>query len=551
MSVLATSFWQSVQFHYLLDGAFVTLEVSAGALALALIAALPLALMRMSRFVPVRLVAGFYVWVMRGTPLLLQLVFLYDILPKLGLLLSATLTAVIGFGANEAAFVGEIIRGGLLGVHESQKEAADSLGMSPTVKLRRVVLPQAMRAILPSLGNESISLLKATSLGSVIALNELTLRGEEVVAVNFNFYQVFGIAGAMYLIMTTLLAQVQRILEKRFALDHTPAKASGVLLRGLRRPEFGWANRWLRARSPSSESSEPEPAQPRVVNDAPVGALDFNSSSRSTSSPNPSIASQRAPVRAFLEIKDVWKTYRGHDGPVLRGVSLDVNHGELIVIMGASGSGKSTLLKLISHLESLDRGEILLEGEYVGYRKGTHGLQPVRKLAAARASARIGMVFQHFNLFEHLTALQNVTAAPVFVHRVPHEQAEEEAIQHLSRVGLAAKFHSKPHELSGGQQQRVAIARSLSIRPRLILFDEPTSALDPELVGEVLTAMRRLAEAGLTMVVVTHEVRFAREVADRIIFIDEGTIIEEGTPEQILTNPQEPRTRQFLRLIES
>jgi polar amino acid transport system permease protein len=217
--------------------------------------------------------------------------------------------------------------------------------------------------------------------------------------------------------------------------------------------------------------------------------------------------------------------------------------------MGPSGSGKSTLLRLIAHLESLDRGEITVGGQYVGYERVDGVLRPSRNVARERARARIGMVFQQFNLFEHLTALENVCEAPVRVYRESPDAARQRGAKLLASVGLVYHADHLPSRLSGGQQQRVAIARALAISPRVMLFDEPTSALDPELVSEVLGVIRRLAEAGMTMIVVTHELRFAREVADRIVFMAEGRILEEGTPGEILESPREARTRQFLQVV--
>jgi len=249
----------------------------------------------------------------------------------------------------------------------------------------------------------------------------------------------------------------------------------------------------------------------------------------------------------FVRCADVWKAY-GHRG-VLLGIDLTVHRGDVVTLMGPSGSGKSTLLRLIAHLEPLDRGEITVGGEYVGYERVDGALRPSRHVARERARARIGMVFQQFNLFEHLTALENICEAPVRVHREPPEAARERGAKLLASVGLAHHADHLPSRLSGGQQQRVAIARALAISPRVMLFDEPTSALDPELVSEVLGVIRRLAEAGMTMIVVTHEVRFAREVADRIVFMADGRIVEEGAPEEILERPREARTRQFLQLV--
>jgi polar amino acid transport system permease protein len=250
----------------------------------------------------------------------------------------------------------------------------------------------------------------------------------------------------------------------------------------------------------------------------------------------------------FVVCRNVHKSYGTRE--VLRGIDFSVRHGEVVVVMGPSGSGKSTLLRLINHLEQLDWGEITVGGGYVGYEKRGRVLKPVRDLARARADARIGMVFQSFNLFDHLSAIENVIEAPIHVYGESPASARELGMKLLTGVGLSRHADHLPHRLSGGQQQRVAIARALAVMPRLMLFDEPTSALDPELVNEVLSVMRRLAEAGMTMVVVTHEVRFARQVADRIVFMDEGMIVEQGPPAEVIDSPRQERTQRFLRLVE-
>jgi polar amino acid transport system ATP-binding protein len=234
---------------------------------------------------------------------------------------------------------------------------------------------------------------------------------------------------------------------------------------------------------------------------------------------------------------------------VLRGVSLTVMPGEVTCIIGPSGSGKSTFLRCVNHLEQINAGRLSVDGELVGYRQEGDKLYELREREVARKRADIGMVFQHFNLFGHMTALQNVCEAPVQVKGVPKAQARAAGLELLERVGLADKRDAYPAQLSGGQQQRVAIARALAMRPKLMLFDEPTSALDPELVGDVLGVMRGLADEGMTMLVVTHEMGFAREVADAIVFMDRGTIVEAGRPAELLSNPREPRTRDFLSRV--
>jgi polar amino acid transport system ATP-binding protein len=234
---------------------------------------------------------------------------------------------------------------------------------------------------------------------------------------------------------------------------------------------------------------------------------------------------------------------------VLRGVSLEVAAGEVLCLLGPSGSGKSTFLRCINHLEKIDAGRLWVDGELVGYRQSGDRIYELRESEVARKRAEIGMVFQRFNLFPHMTALENVVEAPIRVQRTPRERALERGRELLARVGLEDKLGAYPAQLSGGQQQRVAIARALAMRPKLMLFDEPTSALDPELVGEVLDAMRRLAQDGMTMVVVTHEIGFAREVGDTVAFMDAGIVVESGDPRDVLASPRHERTRAFLSKV--
>jgi polar amino acid transport system permease protein len=517
---------------------WLTLRIFAASMVGGLTLGLLIALMRLS---PYRLLSGLawtYVWLIRGTPVLLQLVFLFDALPYVGIVMPPVTTAIIGFSLNEAAFAGEIIRGGILSVSRNQTLAAASLGMGSLLTLRRIVLPQAMRAILPAVGNDAISVLKGTSLASVIAVNELTLRSQQIVAQNFKFFPVFAAAGVMYLTVTTLIAGVQFVLERRVSPDADRS----------RRPRtesalgrfFGFRLRPPAADAPVAAAASVGRSGAPTTNGARVDLVEL-------------VGAQAARVEGdhdgpFVRCADVWKSY-GHRA-ILQGIDLTVGRGDVVTLMGPSGSGKSTLLRLIAHLEAVDRGAITVGGKYVGYEEVDGALRPSRHVARERARARIGMVFQQFNLFEHLTALENICEAPVRVHGERPDVARARATTLLSSVGLAYHADHLPARLSGGQQQRVAIARALAISPRVMLFDEPTSALDPELVSEVLSVIRRLAEAGMTMVVVTHELRFAREVADRIVFMADGRIVEEGTPDQILERPREARTQQFLKLVQ-
>ena len=249
----------------------------------------------------------------------------------------------------------------------------------------------------------------------------------------------------------------------------------------------------------------------------------------------------------MVQALGVRKAYGSNE--VLKKISLEVAKGEVLCLLGPSGSGKSTFLRCINHLEGVDGGRIYVDGELIGYRQDGDVLYELDPKAVAEQRKHIGMVFQRFNLFPHLTAIENVIEAPVGVNGESRDKAIAKAKDLLKLVGLADKGDHYPAQLSGGQQQRVAIARALAMEPKLMLFDEPTSALDPELVGDVLDVMRNLAKSGMTMIVVTHEIGFAREVADRVVFMDQGLVVESGSPKQVLDNPQEARTRAFLRSV--
>jgi polar amino acid transport system permease protein len=511
---------------FLLTGALTALEIAALALLGGVVLGLGLALMRLSALAPVRKLAWCYIAFMRGTPIILQIVFLFDALPAVGIKLDSFTTAVLGFMLNEAAFSAEIIRGGIISVDRKQSLAAASLGMSGFLTLRRIILPQAMRVILPGMGNQAISLVKGTSIASVIFVNELTFRSQQIVGQNFQFFTVFAAAGILYLSMTGGIGAGLAYLENRF----NPERERGVKGMGL----CGVFRRGVAAQAAAALP----PVQAAARASSGIASW-MNTLSKGEKGPQ---------TRPFVQCENVHKSYGERE--ILRGVDLKIMQGEVVVLMGPSGSGKSTLLKLVNHLEQLEWGEIKVDGKYVGYEKRGGGARPIANVAKARADARIGMVFQHFNLFDHLSVLENVMEAPVHVYGEDPDVARQLALDLLETVGLGKHADHLPHRLSGGQQQRVAIARALAVSPRLMLFDEPTSALDPELVGEVLAVIRRLADSGMTMMIVTHEVRFAREVADRIVFMDEGQVVESGPPEEVLDRPKQERTRRFLRLVE-
>ena len=397
MSDVVSYFFNS----FLIEGAWIAVKITALAMVAGLALGLLLALMRLSSWKAVSGVAWVYIWIIRGTPLLLQLVFIYDALPRLGIRLDPFTTAVIGFALNEAAFAAEFIRGGILAVNRNQSIAAASLGMGPFLTLRRIVLPQAMRAITPQISNATISMLKGTSLASVIFVNELTFRAQQIVATNFSFFTVFIAAALLYLTMTTIIAWVQLLLERRIDPELRVAGARTTFLNRM----FGTGTA-----QPQTNVADPKTGQ-----------------STPTSTPRLSrrfltIAAVSAPDDGspFVSCRGVRNhtAGRGSEREILRGVDFDVKRGEVVTIMGPSGSGKSTLLRLVNHLEALDGGEITVGGELVGYKARRTVSETGSRSCGARAAARIGMVFQHFNLFDHFTALENVMEAPIRVYGV-------------------------------------------------------------------------------------------------------------------------------------
>jgi polar amino acid transport system permease protein len=519
-------FWHYLTWGYLWDGLVITLQVTAASFVLSLVLGFVVAEARMSRVKALRVIASFYIWFIRGTPLLLQLLFLYSALPSVGITLDAIPTAIIGFTINGSAFLAEIFRGGFSAVGRGQLLAAESLGMSPWVTRRYVTLPQAFRVMLPGLGNEVISLIKSTSVASIISVQELTQRSQYEASRTYEYLPVFSAAAVIYLFVTSVVSGIQWVIERRLDPDRRRAA-----------PTVGALRRWtgLGLSRTSLKSARTD----FTLTDA-TSTDDAESTSQAAAAHGPTdlIAStpvlDRAPTSTdiVIEIDTVKKSYGSLE--VLHGVTTRVHSGEVVAVLGASGSGKSTMLRLINHLETLDSGRVTVNGQTIGYRADGSPVRSMRVRASERARARIGMVFQNFALFDHLTVLDNLTIAPRRVFGKTREAAEQNALELLAQVGLSQHAHSMPHTLSGGQQQRVAIARALAIEPTVMLFDEPTSALDPELVNEVLATMKNLALAGMTMVVVTHEVRFAREVADRILFMKNGVIVDDGTPVDVL-----------------
>ena len=517
---------------YLLKGIGFTIAVTLLGLAGGLVVGLVLASMQLSRVGPLALFARGYTVIFRGTPLILQLVFAYDALPHIGLKLSAIGAAGLALAANEGPFIAEILRAGVLGVERGQLLAGQALGMTPTVLMHRVIAPQAIRMIVPALGNESVSALKNSSLASVIAVDELTLRSTQLASSTFDFFSIFFASGLMYLLLTGAIAAIQLIAEAALDLDR-PASERFARLLPWRRTSVAVS---------TSRASMPSPAD-ASLEQQPLATL-------RKPDPQPDRSKRYAELtrqRAAVQVSNLCKRYG--DQTVLEGFDLTVRAGEVVALLGPSGSGKSTLLRCINHLEQWNSGEIRIDGQRLGFRVDGRPMTP-HEIANERASAGVGMVFQHFNLFSHLTACENIAGPLRWVHGMAPADAERRARELLESVGLSQRADALPRHLSGGQQQRVAIARALAPRPRVLLLDEPTSALDPELVGEVLEVIQRLAiEGGLTMIISTHQLRFADEVADRVVFMSGGAVVEEGPAHEILTHPRHPLTMRFLNVM--
>ena len=473
-----------------------------------------------------RLLAGVawsYIWVFRSIPLIVLLLLLNNLgylyaTISLGVpltditfaswsttaVISPFTAAVIGLTLNQAAFSSEIIRGGILAVDHGQREAAAALGLPRRSQIFGIILPQAMRSILPAGFNEIIGLAKGTSVVYILALPELFYTVQVIYRRNLEVVPLLMVATVWYLIILTLLSIVQHRIERRFARGAADGTRSRI-------------------------RSRPAPALPA----APV--------------PPAAVQPQTFVRGGTVVIQNVSKSFG--DLAVLRDVSFTAPSGSVTAIIGQSGSGKSTLLRTINHLERVDAGVITIDGALIGYRAEGPLLYELKEPEILRRRTDVGMVFQGFNLFPHMTALENVVAAPVWTRGRPRPEAEAAARELLARVGLSDKADAYPRQLSGGQQQRVAIARALALRPKVLLFDEPTSALDPELVGEVLAVIGELARSGTTLIVVTHEIGFAREVADTVVFMDEGRIVESGPPKQLLVRPNHPRTADFLAKV--
>ncbi|WP_081073728.1 amino acid ABC transporter permease/ATP-binding protein [Burkholderia territorii] len=494
------------------------------------------ALARLSRSRLLAASAWTFVWLFRSIPLIVLLLilnnlgYLYEHV-RLGVpftdivwfdtpttdLISPFLAAVLGLTLNHAAFSAEVIRGGILAVDQGQLEAAAALGLPRGRQTTRIVLPQAMRAILPTAFNDLITLAKGTSMVYVLAMPELFYTVQVIYRRNLEVIPLLMVATVWYLIILTVLSAIQVQVERHYArgaLRNPPRSALTFVL-----ARIGALRRRATTRGATADAT------------VQGGAAD-------ASVPR---------TGGEVAVRNVSKQFGMQR--VLDNVSFVAPRGSVTVIVGPSGSGKSTLLRTINHLERVDDGFIDIDGELIGYRRDGDVLHELKERDVLKRRTAVGMVFQSFNLFAHLTVLENLVEAPVSVGGVTREAAERTARTLLARVGLADKADAYPRQLSGGQQQRVAIARALALRPKVLLFDEPTSALDPELVNEVLDVIKELARSGTTLVIVTHEIGFAREVADNVLFMERGRIVESGPPAVVLDAPAHPRTRAFLSRV--
>jgi polar amino acid transport system permease protein len=463
-----------------------------------------LAIGRLSRLRWLTVPCAGYVWFFRSLPLLVLVIVVYN-LPQMvpdarSILSNVFIAGLLALVLSESAYMSEIHRGGLLAVGTDQHEAGLALGLGRTAIFRHIVLPQAFRVAIPALGNQFVTIVKLTSLLSVISLAEILLVAQRLYTQNFQVLETLLAAAFFYVAIVTVFDWLRAWLEKRLDVS----RRTDSVLRETQQDEDAHATEVAQRRRPR------HPHSGEVV----------------------------------VHAAGLRKCYG--DATVLDGVNLNVYRGEVVAVVGPSGSGKTTLIRSLNQLEQIDSGSV-----EVAHDRDDPTTPAQRANSAMELRRRVGMVFQRFNLFPHLTALDNVVLAPTRTGRMTKHKAVVMGRELLHKVGVGDHAEKYPHQLSGGQQQRVAIARTLAMQPSVILFDEPTSALDPELVGGVLRVIAELATEGRTMIVVTHEMRFARNVADWVVFMEHGRIVEEGPPEQVFDNPRQERTQRFLAQVDA
>lgn len=461
-----------------------------------------LALAKQSKRPLISLPARGYIWLFRSLPLLVLLIFIYNLpqaIPSTSVVLADPFWAgLLALVMCETAYVAEIHRGGLLSIHKGQSEAARALGLKFLGTQWRVIIPQALRVALPSLANEFISIVKLSSLVSVISLTEILMVGQRLYSQNFLVMETMAAVAFFYVLIVTVFDFLLKRLE-RF-LDVNQRKVTRV-------PDAAVLALATQHRS--------VPARPATT----------------------------GPQGPALQATRLHKAY--NDIEVLGAVNLKIQPGEVVSVIGPSGSGKTTLIRLLNGLEQIDNGDIQINGQpFIHLSK--EGAQKAKYVEHSEHRLNIGMVFQSFNLFPHLTVLDNLLMAPRYHRLGAVDELKQQAYALLHKVGMLDHAWKYPHQLSGGQQQRVAIARALMMRPQIMLFDEPTSALDPEKVNEVLQVIETLAQDGITMVIVTHEMNFAFKVSDRIVFMEKGRVVCDDKP-QVLRSGLNPRVEAFLK----
>ncbi|VVO08283.1 amino acid ABC transporter permease/ATP-binding protein [Pseudomonas fluorescens] len=477
------------------------IELSALAWFIGMLLGFLLASAKLSSAAWLRTPASVYIWFFRSIPLLVLVVFVYNLpqlFPATGSVLSNPFySGLFALVVTEAAYMAEIHRGGLISVAKGQKEAGRALGIGLLGLQRLIVIPQAFRISLPTLINEYITVVKLTSLVSVISLTELLTVGQRLYAQNFLVMETLAAVAVYYVLIVSV---------------------------------FGWLLQRL------EHSLDLNQRKPKTLDDAAVAELKSAISSQVVVARTQT----NSAADSILHLQDIHKSYGDHE--VLKGIDLKIGSGQVVSIIGPSGSGKTSLIRTVNGLESIDQGEIMLFGE--SFINAGDNLNSSKVRQGVR---HIGMVFQSFNLFPHRCILDNITLAPRF-HGSARTLSEQRAYALLDKVGLLAHAHKYPHQLSGGQQQRVAIARALAMEPQIMLFDEPTSALDPELVGDVLNVIRDLAKEGMTMLIVTHEMDFAMSISDRVIFMEDGRIQLDASPHAIRNEQEGERVRRFMGL---
>lgn len=463
-----------------------------------------LALAKMSSSPLLRGSASVYIWFFRSVPLLVLIVFTYN-LPQLipssgGLLSNPFYSGLMALVITEAAYMAEIHRGGLISVAKGQKEAGKALAIGTVGAQWLIVIPQAIRISLPTMINEYVTIVKLTSLASVISLTEILTVGQRLYSQNFLVMETLAAVAVYYVLIVTVFGYMLERFERSLDLS-------------LRKPHT-LGNDQANALRKSMENFKQESQRRSYEGDT------------------------------VLRLQGLHKSYGSHE--VLKGIDLSIRKGEVLSIIGPSGSGKTSLIRTINGLEKIDKGSIKLFGaDFI--EKDTLGGGNLR--AFRRRVKHIGMVFQSFNLFPHRTLVDNVTLAPLH-HGGSKNKCQLNAYSLLDRIGLLEHAHKYPHQLSGGQQQRVAIARALAMSPDIMLFDEPTSALDPELVGEVLEVIKGLADDGMTLLIVTHEMEFAMSISHRVIFMENGKIQLDASPQEIRDADYAERVRRFMGIPE-